>query len=221
MDLEIAFRRSDIGGNEQWMHNPGTQGKQYAQHRNHLSITTTLNLCGFAASTGDTPRPFAPGEPIVIPIEISAQNVLAVFAPKPKLGKHRPVANVWIKKQENAWLYRGLYEIAHDGSEGEQVQYLPVPTGSKGKVGIHPELRRLVGEHLKKKSKDSRTAEQVLEDWGFEARDREAALVEMGTQDQGDRRKHVKFLALRCIGWDEESWKIWSGERNKRLRIAN
>jgi len=203
------------------MHNPGTRGKNWAQNRNHLCIRTSLNLCKLATSAGNT-RLFAPGEPIVIPIEISAAKVHKTFIANPEVGKHRSVANVWIKdRNQDSWIYRGLYEIAYDGSEGDKVHYLPVPSGSEEKATIHAELRRLVEEHLDKTSKDSTTAQQVLEDWGFEARNQKAGLEEMGTRNEGDRRKHVKYIALRCVGWDEESWRIWTRKRNKRSRIAN
>jgi len=211
----------DMGGHKINMVSRGyTDGDPtYRQDTNHLCMTIDMNICSTPSGTRFRNEIFQAGQPVVVIGRGSkCQVILDGIIAKPGIGKTRSVINIWVNNdsvqvngnKRSRWFYKGMYEVAYDGSKKGKGEYLPVPSGG-GTSELHPELLKKTLVHV-----TGSHSEEVLPSWEFKTRDPKTAEAEIGTENTGGRRRHVKFIALRCIGWDHESWKIWTANREAR-----
>jgi len=217
--LTTAFKRAEIGGKQQSMINAGTADGLYYKARNHLCMQADMNICSTPNGTRLRNPSFPAGQPmVVIGRESKLKAILKSIDAIPQLGKSRPFINVWIGEPKG-WLYKGLYEVAYEGIKSGKVEYLAESASSGVQGGIHPELVEKIRAHATQNSKERskgsmERVHEVLESWDFEARNLSEVDDELETMNTAGRRRHVKYIALRCIGWDEESWNEWIAKRN-------
>lgn len=201
------------------MVNRGFRDSKYAQHRNHLCMKGDLNICSTPDGGSLPKRSFPAGQPIVvIGRESKLKAILKGIDAIPKVGKTLSFINVWIGESKG-WYYKGMYEVAYEGIRSGKVEYLPESTSGDQQAGIHPVLIEKIRAHATQNPKEARKktmkrVHEVLESWEFEARNISEVDDELERKNTGGRRRHVKYIALRCIGWDDESWKEWIAKRN-------
>ncbi|GAA6023848.1 hypothetical protein JCM11491_006317 [Sporobolomyces phaffii] len=216
-DTQLDFKRFDLGGGLQVAVQAGTKDDQWFRSRNHLCIANVaMNLCAHAKV------PFDAGQPIVfVSSQESCRDLVDAIAANPQLGKPKAFIHVWIQEPtgQRGWRYKGTYDVAHNGSQLSKVEYLAEarPDGTRNDDGDPTEVRRLVEAHAKPNPKKPGYAAMILQDWDFSARDGEGALAELGTDNTGTLERHLKYVALRNVGWDGESFAQWKQKRAERL----
>lgn len=114
-------------------------------------------------------------------------------------------------------MYRGLYELAYDGS-GERALQLPSSAGAT--ANVHESIRRAV-EALIDDGPAQNKNQPMLRSWGWKlptySKDRtEASKVDLWTElEVTDIKPRISFLVLRCVGFSEEDCEVWRGEREE------
>jgi len=192
----------------------------YRRDANHLCMTIDMNICSTPSEKAHRRNKiFEAGQPVVvIGREEKCQLIIDAIVAKHRMGKTTSFINVWVNndsvkvkgKNRSRWFYKGMYEVAYDGSKKGKGEYLPVPSEG-GARELHAELLKKVLVHVKGPHSD-----EVLPSWDFSSRNSKGAEAEIQTENTGERRRHVKYVALRCIGWDHASWKIWTANREAR-----
>ncbi|KAK4336344.1 hypothetical protein RTBOTA2_005119 [Rhodotorula toruloides] len=214
--LNRNFSRYQIGGPRIHMVSKGwkqsREGAPYDASQNFIALKPDWNLCGRDIG--------ALGEPVaILARKAKCNEVLNLgLAAQPRLGKQRPGAQVFIDQGNALWTYRGRYELAYDGREDANA--LPLPFGPGAFDRLHAVARDALG--LRCRGKLGTNDQETLRDWGFEGAAGTQITLEMvraQLNSSTKERTHVmRFLILRCTGFDDESRNIWAA---KPLRDPN
>ncbi|GAA5910009.1 hypothetical protein JCM6882_008426 [Rhodosporidiobolus microsporus] len=222
-ELRCGFGRTplnDIGGNAYAAMNAGTREEnrvvQWASSRNFLCLQPRMNLC----SVGSEENTVTAGQPVVfISTDEECKKLLKAVASKPATTppKPHPSIHLFVYEGKHNYVYKGLYDVAHDGSGDDDGE--PIPAGEQ----LHPELSRLLrghvwGEKSGGADKHVEWAARVVEDWGFVpsgARDPQVRVDNFFKQvnDAAEPRRRMRFIVLRCIGWDKAAFDVWAAAR--------
>lgn len=97
------------------------QKEGYRSHYHFLALHLEKNICA--------PDSSALGEPIVVSTSRSKcdkfRTALAVCRQMDN-GSEREAANVFVRRSAYEWVYRGVYELAFDGSDEYALRLAPV-----------------------------------------------------------------------------------------------
>ncbi|BGP43107.1 hypothetical protein JCM10449v2_007131 [Rhodotorula kratochvilovae] len=211
-DLNLAFKRqpNHIGSAAMDLYNQGRGGVKYERSRNGIFPTGSPNLCSIADEN------VAPGQPIMLcGYRARLEEINDAISPCGN-GKAIPGINVFIRTKVKdgplkgtRWTYCGWYETVHIG-------VIPLPAGPGAFAALDPAVKNMF-RGLTDPVLSCATPEKVrdrLEDWGFEARNQRAALAEL---EDPSRVGHLvlRYLLLRCVDFDEASFKIWAHYRGE------
>ncbi|GAA5973029.1 hypothetical protein JCM11641_000370 [Rhodosporidiobolus odoratus] len=170
----------------------------------------------------------------------ASESKPSLFATRTKRATRR-----WVGKAvPNRWILKGRYVVAHEGSiilDGE----------GEGEGALDEELLRAMACHARdvipKQKSTKAWAEEVLEDWGFKAKEWDDRVIcaDGGDDDEGEGtegkmvvskqgaktelsearrtkregKRKVRFVVLRCIGWvKQEDYEVWEGKRTGRKK---
>uniref|UniRef100_A0A0K3CFR1 FGENESH: predicted gene_6.190 protein n=1 Tax=Rhodotorula toruloides TaxID=5286 RepID=A0A0K3CFR1_RHOTO len=190
--LNRNFSRYQIGGPRIHMVSKGwkqsREGAPYDASQNFIALKPDWNLCGRDIG--------ALGEPVaILARKAKCNEVLNLgLAAQPRLGKQRPGA--------------------------QDANALPLPFGPGAFDRLHAVARDALG--LRCRGKLGTNDQETLRDWGFEGAAGTQITLEMvraQLNSSTKERTHVmRFLILRCTGFDDESRNIWAA---KPLRDPN
>lgn len=253
-------RRSYLGGQEQGAINAGTapekipvlgpdgnilvvNGKKkykpgktmYSSDCDHLTLQARSNAC--------LPRADAYGQPIAI---ISDEEKCVLY--KRTLSSGRQVetgstkshqgSSVFVSESGGKWHYRGLYDLAFDGTKQNAIV---LPYGSGASARLKEEQPRLF-EYIASRVTDPKAKVNYyrqLRLWGWKIPDvpkeieyvikpatatRKERKVAQPCQpitvetmwaelNSGDIKPRIPFLVLKCIGHRQEDFDIWAAKR--------
>ena len=191
--------------------------------KNNLCLLSDMNLCAFPSEDPKSSTPFRPGQPIVFTSH--ARKCLEVVEAISELGirkkgeikphngpkKDKPFIHLFVQATTNDWRYMGDYVVAWDGSQEKgNYQYLDPPSST-----VHEVLKEKLKDHATSKNQHGQWPRELLGDWDFKATTWDQAEKELELSNDKGRSRHVKYLVLKCIGWDETSFEKWSEERAK------
>ncbi|GAA5986220.1 hypothetical protein JCM10908_006461 [Rhodotorula pacifica] len=191
----------------------GTSKGVFRSHCHFIAIKPEQNVC--------QPDVSALGEPIVVITSMSkCDEFSTAFARSRPMnnGSERKGINVFVKRAENEWIYRGIYEIAFDGSDLHALRLLPGPDAA---ARIPEEIRTAVESRID--SKDERAKKQpMLKGWGWQfpgrtnwspkaqSKGREDMKAALWTElEETDIKPRLSFLVLRCIGFSQADYAVW------------
>ncbi|GAA5826723.1 hypothetical protein JCM11251_002869 [Rhodosporidiobolus azoricus] len=214
-NLNLSFTRLQIVGNPQETESRGTSEGTYSPHKNWLCLRPEQNIC--AASNGKyETNSITPGQPIVLFSKTDKHGkIRTALGTAYHIDKLQEGAQRFVTEGPYKWLYKGKYVLAWDGTTDETAEPLHRP--GKGWEGLHPFLRGAFAGHMERKKAGWRP--QILRDWGFEARTFDGARRELDELGEGEedaksgRKRVMRYLALRCVGFDEECFGTWDGRR--------
>jgi hypothetical protein len=232
-----SFARPHLGGGQQGAINMGTHGERvynpktgkfdhsgpiiYDSACDHLTLQDDSNVC--------LPRTDAFGEPIVL---ISDEAKLVTYkaalsttrdsvrtgAPKSRRGSH-----VFVSNRRPMWAYRGIYDIAYDGTRSEAWQ---LPYGPGASSRIDPHLRRMIESRLKLKAPGKNYPQLRAWGWrlpcipqGYTPPKKGPGLIKVTPSqlwqelDSGKIKPKIPFLVLKCVGFDQADLDVWSAAR--------
>lgn len=193
-----------------------------------------MNLCCFASDDPKSSTPFRPGQPVVFTSH--AKECLKVVEAISETGirkhgkiklntgpvKEKPFIHLFVQATGNDWRYMGDYVVAWNGSDEKgNYQYLDPPSST-----VHETLKEKLEDHATSKNQKGQWPERLLCDWDFKGKTWNQAEKELELSNRDGKRRHVKFLVLKCIGWDETSFEEWSRLRaeesgRKRTKKGN
>jgi len=136
--------------------------------------------------------------------------------------KEKPFIHLFVQATGNDWRYMGDYVVAWNGSDEKgNYQYLDPPSST-----VHETLKEKLEDHATSKNQKGQWPERLLCDWDFKGKTWNQAEKELELPNRDGKRRHVKFLVLKCIGWDETSFEEWSRLRaeesgRKRTKKGN
>lgn len=184
----------------------------------HLTLQEDSNVC--------LPNIDAFGEPIVL---LSDEAKLAQYkqALLPKrsvdkgVSKARPGSHVFVSKRNARWAYRGIYDVAYDGT-GMAAWQLPYGPGASSR--IDPHLRRLIESRLKLKAPGKNYPQLRAWGWRFPSippdhdPKKHPKIKVTPSQiwqelDSGKIKPKIPFLVLKCVGFDQADFDVWSAAR--------
>lgn len=166
-----------------------------------------MNLCGVNG------EPERPGHPVVLFSKSSICNDLVLAE---SIAVHRSKTrrgiNVFVTgPRSNDWRYLGEYNIVHEGITDNAAE--PIPTGVDARAKMRPEVRALFDGHINRKGDKGVTwRPQVMPDWGFEGK-RHTYEEALEQQKKGKSRLVMRYVVLKCVGFDEASFETWAKAR--------
>lgn len=237
----MSFTRYQLGGSEQETINRGTRPKYgntgptiYDSSRDHLTLQMDSNIC--------LPGVAAVGEPIVI-LSYEAKDpknndkpkynkmlryknaLLAERAVGEGESKSRGGSHVFLSNHDGQWTYRGIYDLAYDGTLGNALQ---LPYGPGASSRIDPYLQGLLESRLKRKAPGNNF--QLLRAWGWRLPHipKDYVPPEKGPKlqttpeqlweelESGKIKPRIPFLVLKCVGFDQADFKVWKAAPRER-----
>ncbi|GAA5867073.1 hypothetical protein JCM3774_004380 [Rhodotorula dairenensis] len=230
------FTRAQMGGGQQGAINMGSSGEPvrrpgstefkktgptiYDSSCDHLSPRAENNVC--------LPDVATFGEPIVL---LSDEGKLVKY--KDALSANRTVkkgdsklrrgSHVFVSNWSSQWAYRGIHDVAYDGTRARAWQ---LPHGPGASSRIDPYLKRLIESRLKRKAPGKDYPQ--LRAWGWRLRCITDRTKQTGkgakpikvtpTQlwqelDSGKIKVVIPFLVLRCVGFDQADFDVWEEAR--------
>ncbi|BGP19612.1 hypothetical protein JCM10213v2_007707 [Rhodosporidiobolus nylandii] len=231
----LRFWREHLGGKPNGSVNEGTSGGVYYPERNHLCLQMDMNVAGvhFLLPTSEgggeeeeVKEAIAPGQPIAFVSNVRKTSALfeaVVKAVKGKVGRginvlvaERIGEGPWSgKAPPNSWIYKGKYDLAYDGRSGMVLD---------SSDPLHPEIERVLAAHGRS-TKGGWNAEILsgagglgftATEWDDGVRKKGAGTELKEAREREEGKRVVRFIVLRCVGWDEECWRIWEGKRTGR-----
>lgn len=223
----VPFRRSDLTGDPTvTVHDGMGQVEPWDRLKNNLCLTPDMKLYSMPPLGDEIEMVFRPGQPIVFisRADVCSEVAEAISTMKRvgkgaatryvhKVGKEWEFIHVFIRADARDWRYMGDYVIAWNGSNNSK--HHETLDGLCWESYLT--LKTKFGVHAMSTDRSGYWPAGSLKDWGFKAKNWTQAEKELQAPGFTRTRRHVKYLALRCIGWDETSMKSWTQNREKRL----
>ncbi|GAA6044563.1 hypothetical protein JCM8097_006748 [Rhodosporidiobolus ruineniae] len=197
--------RPEIGGNRQETFSRGTSEGPYLPERNWACLKPDFNLFTLPVEgNAETQGRYV----VFVGRLLKANQLLAALETDYHAEKTVPGIQVFSYAGTGDWRYSGRYVLAYDGAS-DTSDAEPLPRGPGAWERLHPRLQYIFEQHA---SEDSTSAE-LLQSWGFRARTFAAAKAEMEREEKKGERLVMRYIVLRCDGFDEECYAVWEGKK--------
>ncbi|GAA5986218.1 hypothetical protein JCM10908_006460 [Rhodotorula pacifica] len=233
--VDEVFKRADIGGQRVSSINMGRKklgtSQIYQSDCDHLTLQAKSNVC-LSKSGGF-------GEPIVLfaSAEKCVKYKTALSMDRDECGfpKSRRGSHLFISDRSGQWAYRGIYDLAYDGT-GDKAWRLPYGAGASAKIDGY--LKGLIENRVRKQTYASNFF--VLRAWGWRLPSLQTTYTDADLKKMGKKREDrltlkpselweeletgtiqpvIPFLALQCVlGYDQADWDVWAAARSRRLQ---
>lgn len=158
----------------------------------------------------------APGEPVVI--FCLWEETAALLHDRDSRRRLEEGIQVFLQEEGDRWAYKGKYVLARDGaSQMENTEPLERVGGWED---LHPLLKCAFDGRIP--ASPPAALRKTLRDCGFMADSQAGARCELDAiaarkikGREAGRSRFMRYLVLRCVGFDEECFEEWEKRRGK------
>ncbi|ORY88244.1 hypothetical protein BCR35DRAFT_351075 [Leucosporidium creatinivorum] len=202
-----GYTRIQMGGAGVKCCNLGMGSGTYSASEHHLSMQPKMNLVRHHINLEDDYEGVVDlGEPLVFVSHVQKTNETLRCA-RIERPDHQGEVNIFICHGPNDWRYKGRYEVAYEGT---------TPSGAFAELDEEQTalVQDVVAGHLACDIKESEKgwSRSILKDWGVRLKPVEKTMKDFRTKEEAKMR----FVVMRCVGWDAESVTVWDNRPRKK-----